>query len=349
MDFLRSCRTFQDKSAEQPADRGIEYHEFCGTISGRQQEQLFLTVSRKDCKLHKSMHPDSVGKAAWMSAAPDSPGLSLRSILADGKLVGCCPTGELLRVIDRGHVKVKAVLFHLLTKGVWQFFDSDLMPNEWTKDTVEFLVEYRKHRGTLTPGVFLNQPLISAQLRSTFKRQEEAPNHSFPKIRELGIMLLEILLGRQMESFRSLPEFAAYLPGGKATPYTDYRIATWLFEKRVKMDDDLADPLIRVVGRCLDPVFFPKLLAPDKGKDQSHSRLREAMYEKLVVPLGLLLEINYEGKHDQVWPLHELNAAAAAAPHHDVAISRVPDPTRPSVSGNPSNAQNPTHRGNETM
>ena len=280
-----------------------------------------------------------------MLTAPDSPGFSLRNILANGELVGSTPDGELLR-IDTAHVKVKIILFYLLTKGVWQFFNSELMPNEWTKDTVEFLVEYREHRGALTAGVFLNQPLIPAQLHSAPKRQEEAPNHSFPKIRELGIMLLEILLGRQIESFRGLPEFAAYLPGGEPTPYTNYRIATWLFEKRVKMDQQIAKPLIKVVERSLDPVFFLKLLAPGKGKDQGHSRLRDAMYEKLVVPLDLLVKTNYDDTHG-LWPLHELGAAAA--PLHGVGTTEAPDLTRPFFSTRQSIAQSATDMESEAM
>ncbi|KAG7290048.1 hypothetical protein NEMBOFW57_000040 [Staphylotrichum longicolle] len=238
------------------------------------------------------MPPSTSGRKS-----PDSPGFSLRNILANGELVGSTPAGDLLR-IDTAHVKVKIILFYLLTKGVWQFFDSELMPNEWTKDTVEFLVEYREHRGALTAGVFLNQPLVPVQLNSAPKKQEEALNHNFPKIRELGIMLLEILLGRQIESFRGLPEFAAYLPGGKPTPYADYRIAKWLFDKKVKMDQQIAKPLINVIERCLDAFFFPKLLAPGKSKDEADTnRLRDAMYEKLVAPLDLLVKTNYDNTH----------------------------------------------------
>lgn len=275
-----------------------------------------------------------------MLTAPDSPGFSLRNILANGELVGSTPAGDLLR-IDTAHVKVKIILFYLLTKGVWQFFDSELMPNEWTKDTVEFLVEYREHRGALTAGVFLNQPLVPAQLNSAPKKQEEALNHNFPKIRELGIMLLEILLGRQIESFRGLPEFAAYLPGGKPTPYADYRIAKWLFDKKVKMDQQIAKPLINVIERCLDAFFFPKVLAPGKSKDEAdNNRLRDAMYEKLVAPLDLLVKTNYDNTHG-LWPLHELSAAAAP-PHHDAGT------TEPPVSGRQNTAQTPTDIDSET-
>jgi hypothetical protein len=35
------------------------------------------------------------------------------------------------------------------------------MPGQWTKDTVEFLFEYRERNGTLTAGLFLNQRLTT--------------------------------------------------------------------------------------------------------------------------------------------------------------------------------------------
>lgn len=282
---------------------GIEYHEFCGTISGRYQEQLFLTVSKKDFKLHHSECPDSIGANAWMMTAPDSPALSLRKILARGELIGS----------NRAHNKVKIILFYLLTKGVWQFYESELMPTEWTKDTVEFLFEHRERNGTLTAGVFLNQPLISADFHPKPQKQQGHVSlaHSFPKIRELGIMLLEILLGREIDSFRTEPEAATWLPGGKVTPYTDHRIAVWLFKSRIQTDSDMIKPLRDVIGRCLDDQSFRRIIKSKASPGQSlSSRLREAMYEQLVIPLESLLQVMYDEPYD-LSPLHELNGVPA--------------------------------------
>ncbi|KXX82512.1 Alkaline protease [Madurella mycetomatis] len=297
-----ASKTFQDKIAAQPVP-GIEYHEFCGTISGRHQEQLFLTVSKKDFKLHHSECPDSIGANVWMMTAPDSPALSLRKILARGELIGS----------NRAHNKVKIILFYLLTKGVWQFYESELMPTEWTKDTVEFLFEHRERNGTLTAGVFLNQPLISADFHPTPQKQHGHINlaHSFPKIRELGIMLLEILLGREIDSFRTEPEAATWLPGGKVTPYTDHRIAVWLFKSKIQTDSDMIKPLRDVIGRCLDDQSFKRVIKSKASPGQSlSSRLREAMYEQLVIPLESLLQVMYDQPYD-LSPLHELNGVPA--------------------------------------
>ncbi len=151
-------------------------------------------------------------------------------------------------------------------------------------------------------------------------------------------MLLEIPLGREVESFRGLPEFAAYLPGGEPTPYTDYRIAARLFEKRVRMDVLIPQPLLKVIERCLDPVFFSKLLTPSNPHLQGLSRLREEMYGKLVAPLELLVQCAY-GTTDGLWPLHELSSTVAATAPSGVAEgARPPNPGRISSSGSQTTA-----------
>ena len=299
---LTNDRAFADKDAEQVAGMGIDYHEFCGAISGRQQEKLFLTVSKKDCKLHQAMRPDPIGGNAWMLTAPDSPGLSLRKILAGGELLSS----------SSAHVKVKIILFYLLAKGVWQFYDSELMPDQWTKDTVEFLFEYRERNGTLTAGLFLNQPLISADLHppTDQKGLTVSLSHKFPKIRELGIMLLEILLGSEIDSFRGEPEAAPFLPGGKVTPYTDHSIANWLFKKQVQKDTLIFKPVKDVIGRCLDDQSFRPFLTAKMNDKLGPGRLREAMYDQLVHPLKSLLDVMYDDPYD-LNPLHELSTLPA--------------------------------------
>jgi hypothetical protein len=290
---------------------GIDYHEFCGIISGRQQEQLFLTVSKKDSKVHQSLRPDSIKGDAWMLTAPDSPGMSLREILASGEL----------RPSTDAHTKFKTILFYLLVKGVWQFYDSELMPNEWTKETVEFLVEFRDRDGALTAGVFLNQPLVSAEFHPASQQQTPVGNargpHRYPKIRELGIMLLEILLGREIDSFHAEPEAAIWLPGGQVRPYTDHNIAKWLFRTRVQTNNDILKPLRDVVGRCLEDTAVKTAVTSSAKSDKSGaseiSLLREAVHDLLVMPLESMILLNYNQPYD-LKPLLQLDAVASVEP-----------------------------------
>ena len=261
-------------------------------------------MSKRDCKLHQAMYLDTFRSCAWMLAASDTPALSLRKILADGELLDS----------SQAHVKAKIILCYLLTKGVWQFYESELMPNEWTKDTVEFLLEYRERNGTLTAGVFLNQALISADFRSSAPKQQKpcSLTHRFPKVRELGIMLLEILLGREIDGFRGEPEVQPFLPGGRVTPYTDHNIANWLFKKRILQNTSIIKPIKDVIGRCLDDQSLRPFLTFRGTNKPGLSRLREVMYDQLVMPLESLLQIMYDDPYD-LNPLHELNPATPTA------------------------------------
>jgi len=262
----------------------IEYHEFCGTISQRKREQLFLAVSKKDHKLCFVEDEDANPQDNWMlTATDDSRGVSLNRILADGYLE---------RKTELSDLKMKNILFYLLAKGVWQFYDSRLMPQEWTKDSVEFLFEHRNN----TVGVFLNQPLISTQHRSQPRPEDGRANsiiHAFPKIRELGIMLLEIHLGKGIDSYRT--KYSKWLVDGRPTTATDFRIAKEVFECEVGKNDAVPKAIRQVIGKCLDDRNFRPATQKDK-QDTSH--VRGIIHEDIVRPLESLLHVMYDDHND---------------------------------------------------
>jgi hypothetical protein len=169
--------------------------------------------------------------------------------------------------------------------------------------------------------VFLNQPLVSAEFHPPSSKQSPVGDargpHRYPKIRELGIMLLEILFGREIDSFRAEPEVAVWLPGGQVRPYTDHSIAKWLYKKKVQTNDDILKPLRDVVGRCLEDEAIKTLVASSRKTDKSGatrmSLLREAIHELLVMPLESMILVNYNQPYD-VKPLLQ----------HDIAVSVEP-------------------------
>lgn len=275
---------FKDDNVQETATNQIEYHEFCGVISRRLQSQLFLTVSRKEAKFRQSPCPNICNEPVVWEATSCS--LSLRKILASGELRS--PFSN----------KMKCILYYLLVKGVWQFYDSKLMLNEWTKDSVEFLFEYRQRRDTWTMGVFLNEPVISAKF-SPIPLQDAtiSLSHRFPKIKELGIMLIEILLGKEIDSYRK--EFPQWLPNGHLTPHTDLRIANWLYEHNIKNDGEIVRPIKEVIENCLNDQSF-KPSAKQRGNPDY---LRGVMYERLVRPLESWVDM-YENRND-LQPLFE--------------------------------------------
>lgn len=101
----------------------------------------------------------------------------------------------------------RLLLSYLLAKAVWKFYDLDWMTEYWTKDAVHFM---RQHLGDLEEpervAPLSHQPFILANLRSSTSRVGVTPQtaaernsgrtHILPKILALGIVLLEIELGR---------------------------------------------------------------------------------------------------------------------------------------------------------
>ncbi|KAK5655318.1 hypothetical protein OQA88_5885 [Cercophora sp. LCS_1] len=263
----------------------IDYHEFCGTISRLGREQLFLTVSKKRLYAPPTAQGGGSDKL-WMWTADDSKSIPLREILESGDLLQS----------KLEHLKMKNILLYLIAKGVWQFYESQLMNDQWTKDSVEFLFEHRQRNGESTVGIFLNQPLVSARTACpTLKNGSVSDmivlSHAFPKIRELGIMLLEIVLGQGIDSFRS--KYPQFLKRGQPSPSGDLLIARRLYEERVKRDDKLFRPIRDAIGKCLDDQAF-KAMPKDRGNPNF---VRENIYEKVVRPLESVLHF-YDDRDD---------------------------------------------------
>ncbi|KAK0704348.1 peptidase S8/S53 domain-containing protein [Lasiosphaeris hirsuta] len=269
---------FKGKKDQPDAAKGIEYHEFCGTITQSHEEQLFLTLSRKEAKLFMPEFANS--GISWMLTAPGTRSMTLRSLLEEGYL-----GAHTLPVL-----KMKIVLMYLLGKGVWQFYDSGLMVDEWTKDNVEFMFEQRLEEGEWTIGVFLNQPLISAPSCPS-PPHENGPRkmtHTiFPKIRQLGIMLLEVVIGREIDNYKGAdPSYRGKSGGLKDLLEAKEKYEQW----SVKNDWPNAELVVKAIGNSLDDhQYLPK----SRDKSNPDFSVRNVLYEKVVRHLEGALTVNY--------------------------------------------------------
>jgi len=93
----------------------------------------------------------------------------------------------------------RLLLSYLLSKAVWQFYHSELVPEHWTKHAVQFM---RQEKDLLD-----NRPFLSAELEALVSSRRMADlaspprsTHKFPKILALGVLLLEIELGQGIET-----------------------------------------------------------------------------------------------------------------------------------------------------
>jgi hypothetical protein len=95
---------------------------------------------------------------------------------------------------------MKAILAYILAQSVWQFYDSDWMKTCWTSETIQFMRQYSHHPGEGEPDVFASKPYFSMRFGEGDADACEATStvgeiHRYPRVRALGIMLVEIGIG----------------------------------------------------------------------------------------------------------------------------------------------------------
>ncbi|KAK3319883.1 hypothetical protein B0T19DRAFT_451323 [Cercophora scortea] len=207
--------------------------------------------------------------------------------------------GQLLKVTPAVDLKgkKKEVLSWLLAKAVWQYYSSPWMLEPWSKERVHFIFERRRtDRGEQHAGFFPDEPLLSISITpSAGKNDNEArkksskstdagssgrkrpkidrSSHRIPKILSLGVMLVEIQLGRPIESLYREPRWQMHCNAdGTPSRNINHKICKDL----IKVDRilrDVADPLEALIDSCIQPrkAFLPPVAEDEKG-------VRSALY-----------------------------------------------------------------------
>lgn len=241
----------------------IHTTEFCERISAREQYQLSLVVSDKQ-----------LGFVEWCEGAkswvPNSPSVSLNTILRNHKLSR----------------KMKYLLSYLLAKSVWQFYSTDWMGTEWSKDSIHFMFEHRKSASNA--GIYLNEPFILARFNPDAKIDDSVFRpHKFPKIKALGILLLEIELGTVIEDHFGPDCFA---PDGQPNADADLYATLKLYDDPDILEDSF--PLLKtVIGECLRPSKFMQ-------HRHSVEELRKVFQDHVVDPLHTI--VGLYGQPDKI-------------------------------------------------
>ncbi|KAF4461645.1 hypothetical protein FALBO_11549 [Fusarium albosuccineum] len=253
-----------DEETQLIVNGPIHITEFCERISAREQYQLSLFASGQ--KLHFVEWCE--GARSWV---PSSPSMPLSTILKNHKL----------------SQKMKSLLSYLLAHPVWQFFNTDWMGKEWTKDSISFMYERRQNADEA--GIYLNEPFISAPFDPDPSADDSRFRpHKFPKIKALGILLLEIELGTVIEEHFGQDSFA---PDGQLNADADLHTALKLYDDPDKLEDT-KKLLKTVIGDCLRPSKF----TPHR---QSVDGLRKTLQDHVVSHLYTLVDILY-GEPDKI-------------------------------------------------
>lgn len=186
-----------------------------------------------------------------------------------------------------GDIRIKLLLSFLLAKAVWKFYDSNWMTSNWTKDSIHFMRE----AANLSPAVqdvmtcihrpyyateFANQPPPETQNDSSAGQMSSSgglsmASHCYPKILALGIMLLEIELGKGIEHF---------IKDNKPMENDDHYNAGMIISSDMWKDLNAFQAMKEIIEVCIKP---------DTGRlGDDISCARKNLYTHIVAPLERL-------------------------------------------------------------
>ncbi|KAJ4267192.1 hypothetical protein NW762_003293 [Fusarium torreyae] len=166
------------------------------------------------------------------------------------------------------------------------------MAEPWTNENLHFLFEKRKTgQGQELAGIFVNEPFLLVptsrqpdQSEATQQKRRtlpfcNKPIHPVPKVLALGMILVEIQLGRSIQSLYGESEWAKYCSMGCANHNTNYQICRDIIAKPAFFED-VAVPLETLIKNCIghDGLFVPP-------HARSEADVRDAL-SKLVGDLG---------------------------------------------------------------
>ncbi|KAK0710121.1 hypothetical protein B0T26DRAFT_432907 [Lasiosphaeria miniovina] len=251
---MRSVSFLDDplRESDHSPSRIVESGGFCDFISNPQNVGVEISMSLTDGKL--VLREFCLQQSSFLLHMPS---VSLSQLLEGQKLSR----------------KMRLLLCYMLAKTVWQFYESEWIDREWTKDNIHFMFEHRQ--GVSSAGIFVNEPFLSARFHQKPDDAEASRRlHMFPKILALGIILLEIELGVDITKERPRTCFAT---DGKLTVNGNLIAAYFWFQKQELWDkQETFKDLIAAVHRCLWPSLF-------EGKDTSAQR--EVLHKQIVLPL----------------------------------------------------------------
>lgn len=232
------------------------------------------------------------------------------------------PGMPLARILGNYHLtaRMKLVLAYIIAYSVWQYYDSDWMKTKWTSETIQFM------RESNTSGdqgkLFTWKPYLSVHLNDADPECYEYDNvvgmvHAYPRIRALGIMLVEIGLGFALPKDEQPSQpLAAKLNSEllKAFHYTKD-------EKRWK-DFDYPD-YMTAVRHCLEPDTFNEAPCVEGSSTREWKeglkQRRNILYDKVVFPLEDLLQgTKWMEDFTKIAPL-DTPLGATASPEHTLS------------------------------
>ncbi|KAI0197476.1 hypothetical protein F4808DRAFT_473817 [Astrocystis sublimbata] len=324
--FLQGDGT-RPASVKWVGSRTISPEEFCALIRRRHRGRLVLNAASDGLVYERlELNLKQLERLYLLNASS----VSLATVLEKRKL--------------HGNDKLKVLLSYLLAKAVWQFYDSDWMRTNWSKNDIHFMRECLNGQ-SVTQGMIalIHKPYFATELAPQFERpafasQSECPTeqnimhrfpsatHRYPKILALGIMLLEIELGEGIEHHRLEESLKSKDPIENDDQFTAYKIVVSPMWKRRNVYQAVRE----MINICLQPDLH------EFGTNEAAAR--DYLFNNVVAPLGQLFEESWS--HDGDPELFEPDPISFR--ETEVPLNDVNSPQPSSVAtGYPSSIQTP--------
>jgi hypothetical protein len=194
----------------------------------------------------------------------------------------------------RNNAKVPVILAFILAQSLWHYYESEWTAFQWTTDTIQIMSSLKDGMSE-EAELLAYRPYLAVQFDSGNHLNEEYRQgefiHPYMKIYNLGILLLEIGIGRKLS-----PQSAEDMCG-RLNEECQY--ATKLAQRPQKRPKDSCqiDTYWLAVKNCLDPKLFD-LDAPSVKPDGTHDlqkdvrKRRKILYDSVVWPLEELLDVS---------------------------------------------------------
>ncbi|KAF4452355.1 hypothetical protein F53441_4807 [Fusarium austroafricanum] len=260
-------------------------------------------------RLFAKLRVQYVHEMALMQLPPPAP---LERFLCAGQGLPLFKTLQEYTLTD----KDKVLLAHAVAHSFWRFYGSDLMLQRWTSNNIWFMFENSHTEEPHARSTSKDRLALRAYMSLTFDDKnclfESLDNpiitHPFPHILALGIILLEIGLGRPFRRMGHLP-----LASGLNWEHGAANQLLGELERSDWVRPTQKEVFAKVIANCLDPGIFAIVPGPspkatkrpmqkaktiktaynNSGEAQIDER-RRRLYKHTVEPLARLVKIAFK-------------------------------------------------------
>ncbi|KAH0439996.1 hypothetical protein CcaCcLH18_02713 [Colletotrichum camelliae] len=221
--------------------------------------------------------------------------------------------------------KDKVILAYIIARAYWQFYDSELMRTKWTSESIWFLPQWTPLAEDVSlPEEILLRPYLAFPFGLPEDPLEDVINddmlnHKHPRIFRIGILLLEIGLGRPFPSFKR-PNLVSQLNLDHqiaSSQFAELRRESWAgFRYKSYFDS--------AVGHCIQSQKLVKQSSPlsSRAKDEHEGVLarRKAFYKNVVQPLAWLARKGFRHGPEDITLIRRKAVSMHGAQTHNIPL-----------------------------